>query len=82
MTSITVGLIPVSGMPQNMIDKIIDELPKIKNDAVDDKCDWYLEVEVSPLASSAEYINETILRMVKIKEKNDWDYTILDYHLS
>lgn len=76
MTSITVGLVPAPRMPQSLIDKIIDELPQIVSDAIDGNCDWTFEVEVSPLASSAEYINETIHRMVTIKEKNDWDYVI------
>lgn len=76
MTSITVGLIPAPRMPASLIDKIIDELPQLVNDAIDSDCDWTFEVEVSPLTSSAEYINETIHRMVKIKEENDWDYVI------
>src|SRR5699024_10796837 len=38
--------------------------------------DWKFECEESILTSSSEYINETIHRMVNIKERNKWDYVI------
>lgn len=76
MTSITVGLIPAPGMPRTLINKVIDDLPELAGEYVDTDCTFKFEIEVSPLASSSEYINETIHRMVKIKEKNDWDYVI------
>ncbi|CEA01718.1 hypothetical protein BN1048_01466 [Jeotgalicoccus saudimassiliensis] len=76
MTSYTVGLIPAPGMPRTLIEKIIDELPELTEKYIDADCIFKFELEVSPLASSAEYINETIHRMAKIKKKNDWDYVI------
>lgn len=76
MPSITVGLIPAPGMPKKLVEKIIDDLPGLARKYVDDSCTFKFEIEVSPLTSSSEYINETIHRMVKIKEKNDWDYVI------
>lgn len=76
MTSITVGLVPAPGMPRTLIEKIIDELPELTEKYIDADCIFKFELEVSPLASSAEYINETIHRMAKIKKKNDWDYVI------
>lgn len=76
MTSITVGLVPSLGMPRTLIDKIINELPKLSNEYVNSDCNFKFEVEVNILASSSEYINEAIHKMVKLKEKNDWDYVI------
>ena len=76
MSSITVGLIPAPGMPKKLVEKIIDELPELTGKYIDADCLFKFELEVSPLASSAEYINETIHRMAKIKKKNDWDYVI------
>lgn len=76
MTSITVGLVPAPGMPRTLIEKIIDELPELTEKYIDADCIFKFELEVSPLASSAEYINETIHRMAKIKKKNDWDSVI------
>lgn len=76
MTSITVGLIPAPGMSRTLIEKIIDDLPEFAGEFVDKSCTFKFEVEVSPLASSSEYINETIHRIVKIKENNGWDYVI------
>lgn len=76
MTDITVGLIPAPGMPRTMIDKIIDDLSDAAHEYIDRNCIFKFESEVSILASSSEYINETIHRMVKIKEKNNWDYVI------
>ena len=69
MTSITVGLVPAPGMPRTLIEKIIDELPELTEKYIDADCIFKFELEVSPLASSAEYINETIHRMAKIKKK-------------
>ena len=76
MTALTVGLIPAPGMPRTLIEKIIDDLPDLAAEFINTDCTFKFEVEISPLASSSEYINETIQRMVKIKEKNDWDYVI------
>lgn len=76
MTSITVGLIPAPGVSRTLIEKIIDELPELTEKYIDADCIFKFELEVSLLASSAEYINETIHRMAKIKKKNDWDYVI------
>lgn len=69
MTSYTVGLIPAPGMPKKLVEKIIDDLPGLARKYVDDSCTFKFEIEVSPLTSSSEYINETIHRMVKIKKR-------------
>lgn len=76
MPSITVGLIPAPGMPRTLIDKIIEDLPQLAEESVAGDYNWKFEYEESILTSSSEYINETIHRMVKIKEKNEWDYVI------
>lgn len=72
MTSYTVGLIPAPGMPRKLIEKIIEDLPEL----IDDSCSFQFEIEVSPLTSSSEYINEGIYRMNNIKKRNNWDYVI------
>lgn len=76
MTVITVGLIPAPGMARTLIEKVIEDLPEYAEEFISTDCTFKFEIEISPLASSSEYINETIHRMVKRKEKNDWDYVI------
>lgn len=76
MPSLTVGLIPAPRMPRVLIDKILEDLPKLAEEFIDSDYDWKFECEESILTSSSEYINETIHRMVNIKERNKWDYVI------
>ena len=60
MTSVTVGLIPAPGIPKTLVEKIIEDLPEIARKYVDDNCTFTFEIEVSPLTSSSEYINDTL----------------------
>ena len=76
MPSITIGLIPAPGMPRKLVEKIIEDLPGLAREYIDTGRTFKFEIEVSPLASSSEYINDTIYRMNTIKEKNEWDYVI------
>ncbi len=76
MPSLTVGLIPAPRMPRALVEKIIADLPKLAGEFIDNDCNWKFECEESILTSSSEYINETINRMVNIKERNKWDYVI------
>ena len=64
MPSLTVGLIPAPRMPRALVEKIIEDLPKLAGEFIDNDCNWKFECEESILTSSSEYINETINRMV------------------
>lgn len=76
MTAIKVGLIPAPGLPKKLLDNIIDELSELAAENISSDCQWTFEMEVSVLASSSEYINETVHNMVAIKERNDWDFVV------
>src|SRR5699024_6471833 len=45
--SLTVGLLPATRMPRLLIDKILEDLPKLSEEFIDSDYDWKFECEES-----------------------------------
>src|SRR5690625_7632984 len=37
---------------------------------------WQFEVKVNTFVGAAEYVNETIQKVIEMKERNNWDYEV------
>src|SRR5690625_7540372 len=76
MKKITIGLIPSPDVSQKLMDKIIDKLKINMGKKLDKNIDWQFEVKVNTFVGAAEYVNETIQKVIEMKERNNWDYAV------
>src|SRR5699024_1985013 len=76
MKKITIGLIPSPDVSQKLMDKIIDKLKINIAKKLDKNIDWQFEVKVNTFVGAAEYVNETIQKVIEMKERNNWDYAV------
>lgn len=76
MEKITIGLIPSPDLSENLINKITDKLKVSFEKNIDSNIDWQFEVKVKIFVGAAEYVNETINKVIKVKEESNWDYVI------
>src|SRR5690625_4140047 len=76
MKKITIGLIPSPYVSQKLMDKIIDKLKINIAKKLDKNIDWQFEVKVNTFVGAAEYVNETIQKVIEMKERNNWDYAV------
>ncbi|HLR60383.1 MAG TPA: hypothetical protein VK094_07935 [Pseudogracilibacillus sp.] len=76
MEKITIGLIPSPDLSENLINKITDKLKVNFEKKIDSNIDWQFEVKVKVFVGAAEYVNETINKVIKVKEESNWDYVI------
>src|SRR5690625_6827075 len=76
MKKITIGLIPSPDVSQKLVDKIIDKLKINIAKKLDKNIDWQFEVKVNTFVGAAEYVNETIQKVIEMKERNNWDYAV------
>lgn len=76
LNTIKLGLIPSPSHPADLTSKIVDDLPDMLADQVDDHFTWKPEILVDPLVGSAEHMNRLMDKVINIKKKNNWDYVI------
>lgn len=63
-------------MPAEVISKIVDDLPNLLTNNVDEQKRWEPEIIIDPLVGSAEYMNKLLNKANHLKNKNNWDYVI------
>lgn len=76
MTSITVGLIPASGLPADIAGHLKEELPNVLRDYIDKDVSWLTEITVDSLTGAAEDIDELLHKATIMKKQQQWDYAI------
>lgn len=76
MKKITIGLIPSPDLSENLINKITDKLKMNFEKEINENIDWQFEVKVNTFVGAAEYVNETINKVLEMKEENEWDYAV------
>src|SRR5699024_5093236 len=76
METLKLGLVPSPELPTVLTGKIVDDLPDLLVDQVDEQTSWKPEIVIDPLIGSDEYMNELMDKVIDLKNKNNWDYMI------
>lgn len=76
METLKLGLVPSPDLPTVLTGKIVDDLPDLLGNQVDEQTSWKPEIVIDPLIGSAEYMNELMDKVIDLKNKNNWDYMI------
>lgn len=71
-----VGLIPSPDLPAKIINQIADQLKISFEKQISSQIDWDIEVKVGIFVGAAEYVNETMKKVIELKETYGWDYAI------
>ncbi|WP_111415075.1 hypothetical protein [Billgrantia lactosivorans] len=71
-----VGLVPAPEMPAEMAKKVIDQLPELLANYVDDRLSWEVLLIVDPLVGAAEASTDIIGSILEYKQHRQWDYAI------
>ncbi|WP_339806973.1 hypothetical protein [uncultured Marinobacter sp.] len=71
-----VGLIPAPEMPAEMAKQVINRLPELLANYVDDRLNWEVQLIVDPLIGAAEASNDIIGSILEYKRDQQWDYAI------
>ncbi|WP_100010198.1 hypothetical protein [Lentibacillus sediminis] len=74
--SITVGLISTPGLPADINQDLMKELPGLLSKMIDPQVSWETEMTVDPLVGVAEDTKQVLEKTNNIKEENGWDYAI------
>lgn len=76
MKKMVVGVVSAPGLPETLLNDIMNSLEDLDGPSAEDDVDWDTEFKTDPLTSSAEYISETFDRLESIKKDNGWDMAI------
>ncbi|MCG7601588.1 hypothetical protein MHM84_17620 [Halomonas sp. McH1-25] len=71
-----VGLVPAPEMSAEMAEQIIDHLPELLANYVDDRLSWEVQLIVDPLIGAAEASTDIIESILEYKRDRQWDYAI------
>ncbi|MDV6320129.1 hypothetical protein [Chromohalobacter sp. HP20-39] len=71
-----VGLVPAPEMSAEMAEKVIDQLPELLANYVDDRLSWEVQLIVDPLIGAAEVSTDIIESILEYKRHQKWDYAI------
>ncbi len=71
-----IGLIPSPDLPAKIINQIADQLKISFEKQISSQIDWDIEVKVGIFVGAAEYVNETMKKVIELKETYGWDYAI------
>ncbi|WP_082926091.1 hypothetical protein [Halomonas sp. G11] len=71
-----VGLVPAPEMPAEVSRRIIERLPPLLADYVDDRLSWEVELIVDPLIGVAEDSTDIVGNLINYKWHRQWDYVI------
>jgi len=71
-----VGLVPAPEMSAEMAEKVIDQLPELLANYVDDRLSWEVQLIVDPLIGAAEVSTDIIGSILEYKRHQKWDYAI------
>lgn len=71
-----VGLVPAPEMPAEMAEQVIDQLPELLANYVDDRLSWEVQLIIDPLIGAAEASNDIIGSILEYKQDQQWDYAI------
>lgn len=76
MEQVTIGIIPAPDLPATDAEAMKDDLPEAFSKIIDDRVEWNVEVEVSPLTGAAEKVKDILDEAKKLLKRNNWDYAI------
>lgn len=71
-----VGLVPAPEMSAEMAEQVIDQLPELLVNYVDDRLSWEVQLIVDPLIGAAEASTDIIGSILEYKRDRQWDYAI------
>ncbi|MCT8467220.1 hypothetical protein KZO85_01335 [Chromohalobacter canadensis] len=71
-----VGLVPAPEMSAEMAEQVIDQLPELLANYVDDRLSWEVQLIVDPLIGAAEASSDIIESILEYKRDRQWDYAI------
>ncbi len=71
-----VGLVPAPEMSAEMAKQVIDQLPELLTNYVDDRLSWEVQLVVDPLIGAAEASTDIIESILEYKRDRQWDYAI------
>lgn len=76
METLKLGIVPSPDLPAVLTGKIIDNLPELLKNHVDEEITWKPEIVIDPLVGTAEYMNKLMDKVIYLKNKNNWDYMV------
>lgn len=71
-----VGLVPAPEMSAEMAEQVIDQLPELLANYVDDRLSWEVQLIVDPLIGAAEASTDIIESILEYKRDRQWDYAV------
>ncbi|WP_423822954.1 hypothetical protein V5738_03150 [Salinisphaera sp. SPP-AMP-43] len=73
---LTVGLIPAPDMPEQVVDKIRDDLPALLHHYVDDRREWSIDTITDSMIGAEDDTEQIIDKAETIKNERHWHYVI------
>lgn len=70
------GLIPAPEQPTAIADSLVEQLPELLSDYVDDRYDWDVQAVTDPLTGAMEDSGSIIDKTEEYKRQREWDYVI------
>ncbi|MCP3026387.1 hypothetical protein [Halobacillus sp. A5] len=74
--TITLGLVPAPELAEKFAYKLVEDLPQLLNDQIDDQIHWKIKVLTDPLTGGTEDAHEIMEKTEAFKQEHDWDYAI------
>ncbi|WP_040239200.1 hypothetical protein [Chromohalobacter japonicus] len=71
-----VGLVPAPEMSAEMAEQVIDQLPGLLANYVDDRLSWEVQLVVDPLIGAAGASTDIIGSILEYKRDRQWDYAV------
>ncbi|WP_431799716.1 hypothetical protein [Halobacillus andaensis] len=74
--TITLGLVPAPELAEKFAYKLVEDLPQLLNDQIDDQINWEIKVLTDPLTGGTEDAIEIMEKTEAFKNAHDWNYAI------
>jgi len=76
MTEINVGLIAAPDFPAEIADELIEDLPDLFKEVINEEYTWTVEKETDGIITIAEDEQKLLDGVIEIQERREWDYTL------
>ncbi|PYZ96719.1 hypothetical protein CR205_13580 [Alteribacter lacisalsi] len=73
---ITLGLVPAPELPEEIVSKVVDDLPDLLSRYVDQKVNWQVESVTDPLTGTAGNSKHILGKVENSKRQREWDMAI------
>lgn len=76
MAEIKVGLIAAPEFPTHVANELIEELPDLLKEAINEDYKWIVEEETDEIITIAEDKRKLLDGVIEIQDRKEWDYTL------